>query len=306
VRSGGLQLRHWEKQRRLDKILLPALRHYPIGEIDVADHVMPLIDRLAAAGKRRTADMVVTDLTTIEEWYAPRNKGYVKRFKGNIPKMDKAKPRKRVLSENELRAVWDAAGQSGAFGAIIKMLLFTAQRREKVTTMKWNDLNLETGRWTIPRPDKGDPKGSPEWLMLPAPAIAVLKEQLPKRGDYVFPSARGRGPVIGLGQLRRAFDAKLPPMPRWVLHDLRRTSRTTMMRIKIEATVNGQKEEIRAIDSELAEAIIGHQIGGVEGIYAQYKFESEMPLALARLADKILSIVGENVVPLAAPARAAG
>ncbi len=34
---------------------------------------------------------------------------------------------------NEIRLVWEAAGEMGSFGALVKVLLLTAQRREKVT-----------------------------------------------------------------------------------------------------------------------------------------------------------------------------
>jgi integrase len=48
--------------------------------------------------------------------------------------------RERTLSDDEIRAVWKAAEQSGTFGALVKVALLTAQRREKVVTIKWSDL----------------------------------------------------------------------------------------------------------------------------------------------------------------------
>jgi hypothetical protein len=51
------------------------------------------------------------------------------------------------LSQCFSEAVWTAAGESGPFGAIIKLLILTAQRKDKVATMKWDD--LEGDVWTI-------------------------------------------------------------------------------------------------------------------------------------------------------------
>ncbi len=45
--------------------------------------------------------------------------------------------RSRVLDDSELRAVWKQAGGGGTFGALIKMLLLTGQRRGAVLGMRW-------------------------------------------------------------------------------------------------------------------------------------------------------------------------
>ena len=50
--------------------------------------------------------------------------------------------RTRVLDDNELRIIWQQAIANGTFGAIVRILLLTAQRREKVATMRWQDIDL--------------------------------------------------------------------------------------------------------------------------------------------------------------------
>ena len=59
------------------------------------------------------------------------------------------KARDRVLSDVELRAVWQAAGED-AYGSIIKLLALTAQRREEAGAMTWGELDLDSATWTIP------------------------------------------------------------------------------------------------------------------------------------------------------------
>jgi integrase len=46
--------------------------------------------------------------------------------------------REHTLTDDEIRAVWNAAPKvSERFGALAKLLLLTVQRREKVATMRW-------------------------------------------------------------------------------------------------------------------------------------------------------------------------
>ena len=55
--------------------------------------------------------------------------------------------RERVLTDDEIRAVWKAAEQAGGaiqavYGAAIGLLLLTAQRRDKVAKMRWDDVAI--------------------------------------------------------------------------------------------------------------------------------------------------------------------
>jgi integrase len=74
----------------------------------------------------------------------------------------------------------------------------------------------------------------------------------------------------------------------WTLHDLRRTPRSLLSRV--------------GISSDHAARVLGHAIGGVEGVYDRYAYREEKRIALAKLATLIDSIVNprENVIPLEA------
>src|SRR5262249_26210533 len=61
-----------------------------------------------------------------------------------------AEPRSRVLSDNELGAIWRASGET-AYGTVIKLLILTAARRGEVGGMRWSELDLDRGTWTIPK-----------------------------------------------------------------------------------------------------------------------------------------------------------
>jgi integrase len=272
-----------EKERRIRKYLLPALGDHVLTEIKKS-HVSALLDKIESKSGGRMADMVKVDLLAIAKWHTERADDYVVPFAG-MAKRDKAKARERVLTNDELRAVWNAAETAGRFGAVVKLLLFTAQRREKVLTMKWSDVDLASGRWTIPKEPRE--KGNPGVLVLPPVALDLVRAQ-PRLASspFVFPAYRGTKHLSAIG-LMKAFDTKLPDMPNWTLHDLRRTSRTAMTKARI--------------DFYVAEAIMGHKLRGTAGIYDRHDFSEEMVVALATLAayiDRVVNPPAGNVVPI--------
>jgi integrase len=126
-----------------------------------------------------------------------------------------------------------------AMAAAIKMRLLTAQRGGEVIKMRWQDLDLKTGWWTIPAEDSKN--GQAHRVPLVSEAITLLKAQQKERErrqhdedappqdrkaiDYVF---------VGTGASVRDRAKKAPARVARVLqiefrgHDLRRTAATKM------------------------------------------------------------------------------
>jgi integrase len=65
----------------------------------------------------------------------------------NLPLIEVA--RDRVLSDTELASIWRHAGD-GDYGAILKLLMLTGQRRDEVASMQWQEIDLEGRLWTLP------------------------------------------------------------------------------------------------------------------------------------------------------------
>jgi integrase len=138
----------------------------------------------------------------------------------------KSVSRERTLDQDEIRAVWKAADQMGTYGAILKTLLLTTQRRAKVATMKWDDLDGD--EWTIATQERE--KGNAGTLRLPQMALDIINAQ-PRLAynPFLFGAATGKGHLNSWTQRKGEIDAKLPRgMPDWTLHDLRRTARSLM------------------------------------------------------------------------------
>ena len=184
-------------------------------------------------------------------WHAVRCDGYTPPIvKGMRRRLPHSIARARVLSDDELRGIWQAAEASGTFGALVRMCLLTAQRSRKVAAMKWSD--IEDGAWTVPC-GPGE-KGTGGTLVLPPLALNIIAAQ-PRlaSNEHVF-SGRGTGPYRGWTAGKAALNAKLPKeTPQWQIHDLRRTARSLMSRA--------------GVLSDIGERCLGHSVGGVEGIY---------------------------------------
>ena len=72
-------------------------------------------------------------LRTISTWVAKRDDAYQPPFVRGMARVPtKARARDRILNDNELRAVWRTADDSGHYGDLVKLLLLTAQPRCRV------------------------------------------------------------------------------------------------------------------------------------------------------------------------------
>ena len=274
-----------EIERCLAKYIYPAWAHRPFREIkrgDVADLLDGIQDRHGA----RQADLVLAIIRKMANWYATRTDDYVSPVVRGMRRSNGSERKgKRILDDDEIRALWNA--DAGTFGGLVKVLLLTAQRRDKVATMKWDDISDDT--WTIVSAERE--KGNAGSLRLPPLALDIIQAQPRIAGNpYVF-VGRGSGPFNSFAQRKDELDAKLPDMPPWVLHDLRRTARSLMSKAGVQR--------------DHAERVLGHAIPGVEGVYDRHPYADEKADALLRLAaqvERILNPPADNVVALHAQA----
>jgi integrase len=279
----GKQLRSGHEIKRvLTKYVYPQWQDRDFISIRRSD-ISALLDHVEDNHGKRQADMVLAHARSIANWFASRDDSYVSPFVRGMRRHGNG-ARARILTDDELRAVWTQAEANGQFGAIIRLLLLTGQRREKVATMKWADIALD-GVWTISTAPRE--KGNAGSLQLPPQALSIITTQ-PHMGDnpYVF-AGRGLG-CYDISQSKGRFDAKLPAMPRWTLHDLRRTARSLLSRAGVRP--------------DISERVLGHVIAGVEGVYDRHGYDREKAAALARLATLIDTIVNQRqdvVVPMA-------
>jgi integrase len=272
-----------EMERSLKVYVLPSWGDLPFVNIRRGE-VTRLLDAIEDKHGQSVADHVLRLIRGIANWYAARNDNYVSPFVRGMRRA-RTKARARVLSDDEIRSIWQVAETGGTFGAFVRISLICAQRKDKVRTMRWDAVSVD-GVWNIAAADRA--KGTAGVLKLPALALDILKSQ-PRLGSnpYVFPG-RGDNAFNGFSKAKRAFDAKLPDVKPWVIHDLRRSARSLLSRAGVRPDVS--------------ERVMGHAIAGVEGVYDRYHYTNEMGAALEKLANLISAIIdsreSENVVPM--------
>jgi integrase len=196
--------------------------------------------------------------------------------------------RDRVLSDDELAAVWSGAEAIGwPFEGLLKFLILTGQRREEVAGLSWEELDRASSTWVLPAARSKN--GKPHLVPLSRQAVTVLDEMAggvewsPK--GLVF-STTGTTPVSGFSKIKRRLDDHLaaalgePPAP-WRLHDLRRTVATGLQRLGVRF--------------EVTEAVLNHSSGsrsGIAGVYQRYDWASEKALALLSWGDNVGALIG--------------
>jgi integrase len=193
-------------------------------------------------------------------------------------------PRDRVLSDKELCLVWTCAG-GGDYGAIVRLLILTGQRREEVAAMRWSELDFDKRLWRIGA--ERTKNGLLHEVPLPDAALELLAAHGRREGrDLVFGSREG--PFQGWGNAKSALDARIlaklgekSEMKPWRLHDIRRTAATRMNELGVLPHV--------------VEAILNHISGhkaGVAGIYNRAIYAPEKRAALQKWADHIAALSG--------------
>jgi integrase len=240
-----------------------------IGRGDVAK----LLDKIESDNGQRQANYTLAIFSSMANWYEARDDDYRSPV---VKGMQRGSPvkRDRVLSDDELRAIWKQAEVNGQYGAFIRIALLTGQRREKIASMKWEDVSID-GIWKIAT--EAREKGNAGELVLPKTALAIIRQQ-PRfaSNPHVF-AGRGDVHMSGWSKAKAQFDARLSGVEPWTIHDLRRTARSLMSRAGVRP--------------DISERVLGHVIPGIEGVYDRHQYREEKAHALKALAGLIENIL---------------
>ena len=196
-------------------------------------------------------------------------------------KATEEKTRDRVLTDDELALIWTQTSQ-GDFGAIIRLLILTGQRREEVAAMTWPEINFQTNFWMIEANRTKNGRANQIFLSEAASNILINRLRSIDR-DLVFGS---RGPFSGWSKAKKALDARIAALnggnglKEWRVHDIRRTVATRMAELGVLPHV--------------VEAVLNHMSGHQSGVAGVYNHASYLPekMAAARLwADHVAFVV---------------
>jgi integrase len=256
------------RQSLLNRLIYPVLGTRPIGEI-LRSEIVRLLDGIEDDQGPAAADKALVTMSRIMNWHASRSDDFRSPIvRGMARTKPKERARDRILTDDELRAVWRQAETNGVFGAFIRFVLLTAARRSEAAEMAWSE--IASGDWTLPAARN---KTKVDLVRpLSKAALAVLPA---KQGNFVF-TTDGKTPIAGFSRFKRMFD-KACGVSDYVLHDLRRTARSLMSRA--------------GVDADIAERCLGHAIPGIRGVYDRHEYHAEKARAYEALASQIDRIV---------------
>ena len=280
LRRDGKRLRSRDQiEAILKRLVYPKLGARQIDSIRRSELVR-LLDRIEDERGPVMADRVLAHVRKIMNWHASRTDDFRSPIVRGMART-RSQARERVLSDDELGAVWKAAEEiAGPFGYFVRFVLLTATRRNEAAHMA--DAELSGDDWIVPGSrykNKLD-----HVVPLSRAARDLLKSvQRIKGVKYIFTS--GKKPIGGFSKFKSSFDEKCG-VTGWTLHDLRRTARSLMSRA--------------GVDSDHAERCLGHVIGGVRGTYDRHAYYDEKKQAFEALASQIDRIINprDNVIPL--------
>jgi integrase len=193
------------------------------------------------------------------------------------PPPGKVGKRDRVLSDDELREIWDASQDvEGCFGTLVRVLILTGLRRSEAACIHDDMIDLKAKTITIP----GEYMKGQDAADHVVPITDMLAREIePLIGQgYLISANGGRSPFKGFGKSKQQFDARLSFDTSWQLHDCRRSVRSGLGALNI--------------NRDIAERAIGHKVGDqLDQIYDRYTYAPQIAEAMGKWAGHVRDLV---------------
>jgi integrase len=296
---------YYEDNRIIDKDLRPAWKSKRAHDVMRRD-VIRLLDNIVDRGAPIQANRTLALIRKIYNWGIGRDL-----VESNPCTQIKApgteKQRDRVLSEIEIKALWEAFEAEGkAIEPMFKLRLITAQRGGEIESMRWQDINLASGWWTIPAEYSKNklshrvPLSDMAIHILLAHKKAMdtdlkkIKHKVQKSGKaedmgnherkkekyskWLFPSPvyKCKGPISNVQKAAQRVN-EYSRVDDFKLHDLRRTAASYMTGMGI----------LRLVVSK----ILNHVEQGVTRVYDRHSYDNEKRVALDKWARRLQTIL---------------
>jgi integrase len=294
-------------KERIENNLLPIFKDTPIAEITDLDILAKVVNPRAIKTPAM-ARQLFNDLGGFFSWVIDQRVYSLKVSPCATIKISKIvgkiTPRQRSLNDDELRALWIAATRLPyPVGPLYRGLVLSALRLRELSNTSRPEWNLRgnSWEWTIPAERM---KGK---LAHVVPVTADLREiydACPKHGKFLFSFDDGET-AMRIGRMKEQIDAEMLKVLReialergddpeevelahWTTHDIRRSVRSRMSRLK-------------GISLEAREAVLAHVKPGIQRVYDVYEYFDEKREALELWAGVLRQIVEPppaNVVPI--------
>lgn len=277
VRYAMQRKRSWRKDRQaIDRDLLPRFKHRKAAEIRRREFI-ELLDDIKARGAPIQANRTLEIVRRIYNWGIINDYLEINPCQLIEPPGEK-RSRDRVLSNDEIRRFWSKLDDlPEAVADQLRLLLLTGQRKGEISRMRWADIDMETGVWTIPTEFAKNRLSHRVPLSKTAKKIVEERRGEGRDETWVFLSASRRGPLT---RYEKRFWAlcNSAGLEDFVPHDLRRTVSTRMA---------GDLGVARLI----VERVLNHKDQGVASIYDRHSYDKEKREALEAWGKRLQSLL---------------
>lgn len=268
---------------KIDKIIRPRMGNMPLEAVSPKD-IDNALQAIVARGTPTVANNLLRLFKRIFNFAIKR--GYLQYNPASAFDLSDAggadKARERALSEDELVVLFTAMRQAKGFSIqnylTFKLLLLLPVRKMELAGARWDEFDLENGVWHLH--GNRTKTGAATDIPLAPEAIEALLElkRLAYGSNWVLPARQVQTrmlPHICESTLSRAMGKVNHGLDHFTIHDLRRTARTHLARLKAAPHV--------------AEVCLNHKPAGMQGIYDRHTYYDERKEALAKLAVFIVS-----------------
>jgi integrase len=237
-------------------------------------------EEIGEVGIPATADKWLAIMSSVFGWATTKGLAATNPCKG-IKKAFNAKEaaRQTYLHGDALLRFWKAleADPDEDVRDVLLLALFTGQRKGNVLSMRWDDVDLAAGRWTIPAEQTKQKKEQTNPLS--SMASVILQRRYQDAGtQWVFPAVR-RGVDGEIGRMsetrpREAWEriCKAAQLDGVRIHDLRHTAGSWLARL-------GANEAVR-------QKALGHQTPQMAARYSHLELDP-IADAMQRMGDAI-------------------
>jgi integrase len=269
-----------EDEKMLAHDILPTWADRKVASITRHD-VIELLDGLVDRGLTVKPNRVRALLSKLFNFALGRGVAESNPIKGIAKPSGQESPRERKLTDDEIRTLWTVLDDKPEHLAdLYRTMTLTAARPGEVMRMRFDELDLERGTWTLP----GDRAKNHQEHIVPlcGQVLEILRRRRASSGDneFVFPGRRTGASLVSLGKVHAGVVAACGF--EFQIRDLRRTAAT-----RIAAAGAGRFVVAR---------ILNHSDRSITAVYDKYSYEPEMRRALERWSRELGSIVEPEAV----------
>ncbi len=205
----------------------------------------------------------------------------------------KAVRRKRHLPPKEIREFLQTVYQSNIrrqFKLALHIILLTLVRKSMLLLATWDELDFETGEWTIPKEHVKAKKGEEHEhvVYMSRQVVAMFRELRALAGGsrFVLPGRGKRNQPFAANALNKALEGLTFEIEPFTIHDQRRTASTLLNE---HGSGHGWSKDV-------VEKALSHEQDGIAGIYNRAEYAKQRRKMLQWWADYVDSIITESKV----------